>query len=206
MPIEVTGIQNFYDAARTTDFSRDFQFRIIQLGSNQYTAEIEPYIVFMTTATLPNRTINNQAVPYMGLSFNVPGSVSYTGSEAWAVTFRCPQDFSVRSTLERWQINTFDDETSSGDYSVPARDSVIHCALLNNAGTSIREYVLYGCYVAALGDIAYDVTGSGAPVTFQATLAYQYWRLVKALPGRVAVPLGNQVGTGGPNTVTAAVI
>lgn len=203
MPIDVTGIQNFYDAARTTDFSRNFQFRVLQLGSNQYTADIEPYIVFMTTASLPNRTINNQAVPYMGLQFNVPGSVSYTGSDAWNVTFRCPQDFSVRSTLEQWQINIFDDETSSGDFAVPARDSVIHLALLNNAGTAIREYVLYGCYIQALGEVAYDITGTGAPVEFTAVLAYQYWRLTKALPGNVAVPAGSQAGISGPNTVLA---
>jgi hypothetical protein len=157
-------------------------------------------MVFMTTASLPTRTINNQAVPYMGLNFNVPGSVSYSGSDAWSVTFRCPQDYSIRDTLEAWQINIFDDETSTGDYSVPARDSVIHLALLNNAGTSIREYVLYGVYPTALGDVGYDVTGTGAPVTFTATLAYQYWRLVKSLGRTTAVPLGNLVGTGAPNT------
>lgn len=196
MPIEVTGIQNFYDAARTTDFSRDFQFRILQIGSNQYNQEFQNRMVFLSTASLPNRTINNQTVPYMGLTFNVPGSVSYAGSEGWNVTFRMPQDFSLRDTLERWQVSTFDDETSTGDYSLPSRDSVIHLALLNNAGTAIREYVLYGVYVTALGEVGYDLKGSGAPVEFSATLAYQYWRLVKSLGGNIAVPLGNRVGTG----------
>lgn len=200
MAIEVTGIQNFYEAAATTDFSRDFQFRILQLGPDSRSREFQDRMVFLTTASLPNRTINNQTVPYMGLAFNVPGSVSYTGSESWAVTFRIPQDFSIRDTLERWQIDTFDDETSTGNYHVPKKDSVISMGLLNNAGDTIRIYTLYGVYVVALGDVAYDLKGSGAPMEFSATLAYQYWRLTLPTARKVAVPLGNRTGTG-VNTV-----
>jgi len=175
--IDLTGIQNFYDVARIGDFSRDFQFRIIQLGSNEWDTELGPSkTVYMTTASIPNRAINNQTVPYMGLNFNVPGSVSYPGSEGWSVTFRMPQDYSIRDTLERWQITTFDDETSTGDYNIPGRDSVIELGLLNTAGNVIRFYTLYGVYVVNLGEVAYDITGSGAPMTFPATLAYQYWR------------------------------
>ncbi len=180
--IDLTGIQNFYDQARIGDFSRDFQFRIIQLGPNQFSTLLGPSkLVYMTTATVPNRAINNQAVPFMGLSFNVPGSVSYPGSDGWAVTFRMPQDYSIRDTLETWQIGTFDDETSTGDYNIPGRDSVIELGLLNSAGNITRHYTLFGVYVVNLGDVAYDLTGGGTPLTFTATLAYQYWRLGSAI-------------------------
>lgn len=194
MPLTETGIQNFYDAARHQDFARDFQFRILQLGPNQYNSQYLNQLVYLTTATLPNRAINNQVVPYMGLGFNVPGSVSYPGSDGWAVTFRMPQNHGIRSTLEKWQINTFNDDTSTGDYAIPDRSSVIHLALLNNAGDSIREYVMYGVYVVNLGDVSYDITGSGAPVTFTATLAYQYWRLNKDLQGGNALQSVSPVG------------
>ncbi len=192
MPLEETGIQNFYDAARLTDFARDFQFRVLQLGPNQYNSQYQNQLVYMTTASLPNRSINNQTVPYMGLNFNVPGSVSYPGSEGWAVTFRMPQNHGIRRTLENWQFNIFDDETSTGDYAIPARNSVIHLALLNNAGTSIREYIMYGVYIVNLGEVSYDIAGTGAPVTFTATFAYQYWRLAKDLQG------GNALGAAAP--------
>ena len=179
MPLAEQGIQNFYDAARASDFARDFQFRILQLGPNIYNSQLQDRLVFLTTATLPNRSITNQPVPFMGLQFNVPGSATYPGSEGWGVTFRCPQDFAIRRTLESWTRDTFDDETSTGDYTIPSRASVIHLSLMNNAGASIREYILYGVYCQSLGDMSYNLEGSGAPVTFTATLAYQYWRLAK---------------------------
>lgn len=188
MPLETTGIQNFYDAAYTLDFSRDFQFRILQMGIDRYTRVLQNRMVFLTTANLPNRTINNQAVPYMGLSFNVPGSVSYAGSDAWAVTFRMPQDFSIRGILEQWSRDVFDDEISTGDYTIPGRDSVIEMALIDNAGNYIRHYTLFGVYVLALGDMAYDLKGAGAPVELQATLAYQYWRVTKAESTGIRLP------------------
>jgi hypothetical protein len=189
MPINIPGIQNFYDAAISTDFSRDFQFRIIQMGSIRYDIDLSDRMIFMTTSTLPNRIINNQPVPFMGLSFNVPGSTAYTGSDAWAVTFRMPQDFSLRDTFELWQRDIFDEDSSTGDYKVPRRDSIIHLALLDNYMKVIREYKLYGVYIVNLGDVTYTLTGGGTPVEFTATLAYQYWALAKETPHQPSLNL-----------------
>jgi len=34
---------------------------------------------------------------------------------------------------------------------------------------------LVGIYPVTIGDVSYDMTGSGEPVTIEATLAYQWW-------------------------------
>jgi hypothetical protein len=78
-------IQKFYSTAVQRDFARLFQFRLTSFGNVVFSTEQYTYV---ETASLPGRTINNVQVPYMGLQFNVPGTVSYPGSTGYAVTFR----------------------------------------------------------------------------------------------------------------------
>jgi len=164
-------IQKFYNAAKANEFARDFQFRIRVLGPFN-----EDDLVYMTTSTLPGRAISNQPVPFMGLQFNVPGSVTYTGSESWGVTFRCDEGINIRNKLENWQKEIFDDQTSTGKYGVPAEEATLD--LLGKDLEPLRRYNLIGIYPVTIGPLNYDVTGSGAPVTFEASFAYQYWRLI----------------------------
>ncbi|MHA2031647.1 MAG: hypothetical protein ACW99Q_19895 [Candidatus Kariarchaeaceae archaeon] len=164
-------IQQFYNAAKANEFARDFQFRIRVLGP--FT---EDDLVYMTTSTLPGRSISNQPVPFMGLQFNVPGSVSYDGSDSWTVNFRCDEGINIRNKLENWQKEIFDDETSTGKYGVPAEEATLD--LLGKDLEPLRRYNLIGIYPVSIGPLNYDITGTGTPVNFDATFAYQYWRLV----------------------------
>jgi hypothetical protein len=167
-------ISDFYRIAQERDFARQFQFRMIQLANTNFDEE---ELVYLETATLPGRTINNIQVPYMGLQFNVPGTASYPGSDSYAVTFRCDQNYNIRSVLENATFNTFDDSASIGDYNIARNSSVIVLNLLNKIGGTVRQYTLYGAYVASLGEISYDISDNGSIVKVPATLAYQYWRV-----------------------------
>lgn len=184
------GIQGFYQKAQTEDFARDFQMRILQMGTGAEASALDSdnEFAYITSTTLPNRQIINQATPYMGLSFNVPGAVTYPGSDGWSVTFRLGQNYGVRQTLEHWQRRVFDDKTSTGDYSVPGINSVIELGLIDNLGEIIRRYRLVGVYPVSLGEITYDQTGGGTPVTFATTLAYQYWDQPGDTPKRSGRP------------------
>jgi hypothetical protein len=164
-------IQQFYNAAKANEFARDFQFRIRVLGPLT-----EDDLVYMTTSTLPGRAISNQPVPFMGLQFNVPGSVTYTGSDAWTVQFRCDEGINIRNKLENWQKEIFDDESSTGKYGVPAEEGTLD--LLGKDLEPLRRYNLIGIYPVDIGALNYDITGTGVPVTFDVTFAYQYWRLI----------------------------
>lgn len=163
-------IQNFYAAAQAQEFARDFQFRVRTLGPF-----VDNDLLYVTTTTLPGKEINNQPVPFMGLNFNVPGSVSYTGSDAWDVVFRCDEGLNIRNKLENWIKEIFDDQTSTGKYGVPTEQATMD--LLGKDLNPIRRYNFIGIYPKTLGPIDYDMTGNGAPRTFTATFAYQFWRL-----------------------------
>ena len=170
------GISNFYNAAAQNDFMRTNLFRVIQLGGTRFTAN---ELLYITSTTLPGRAITNIQVPFMGLQFNVPGTATYPNSGGWNVTFRIPQNLSIRRKFEQWTRDVFNDIDSSGSYSIPSDDasnSVI-LSLIDKVGTPIRTYTLYGSYCQSVGDVSIDITASGEVMLQQATLAYQYWRL-----------------------------
>lgn len=169
-------IIKFYDVAQQKDFARQFQFRIAQLANTNFG---ENDFVYLESANLPGRAITNVPVPFMGLQFNVPGTVTYPGSDAWNVTFRSDQNYDIRATLENATVNTFDDATSTGDFNIARRSSLITINLLGKGGSVVRQYTLYGAYVVSVGESTYNLTDSGSVVTVPATLAYQYWRVTQ---------------------------
>ena len=169
-------IQDFFRVAQERGFSRDFMMRVRAIGNDTFD---EDDFVYLTTKTLPSRSISNQAVPYMGLSFNVPGTVTYPGSDNWNLTFRNDLKGVLRKKLEDWQVNDiFNDETSTGDLSVRGVDKLIQLDLIDDQDKVLNTYKLYGAYIKELGTVDYDQTGTGAPTTFTAVLAYHYWRHV----------------------------
>jgi hypothetical protein len=167
-------ISDFYRAVQQKDFARQFQFRLVQLANTNFG---ESELIYVETASLPGRSITNVQVPFMGLQFNVPGTATYPGSDAYAVTFRCDQNYNIRAALENATFNTFDDGTSTGDYNIARNSSVITLNLLNKTGGTVRQYTLYGAYVVSVGESAYNLGDTGSIQTIPTTLAYQYWRV-----------------------------
>jgi len=196
-------IQKFYQTAAANDFARLFQFRVSdwQIDGVQLLPDDAEF--YIETANLPGKVINNVQVPYMGLQFNVPGTVSFPNSNAWAVTFRCDSNYAIRDALEQEMARIFSVASSSGDYALPFTSSVLTLDLLgktadqSNVPQAIRKYTLQGVYVVGLQDTQYDIKDSGAIATVQVNLAYQYWTSAKT--GVInAIPRGNNVaGTGG---------
>jgi hypothetical protein len=167
-------IQNFHLAAQKRDFARKNLFRILYIDTGISTINFDASdYVYITTTSLPKRAIKNLELPFMGLNFNIPGTANYPGSGAWSVTFRMPQDLSIRKKLEAWTRAVFDDATSTGQYGMPTGN--IEMALMDKAGKPIRNYLLKGAYCVTLGEYGLDMTDSGSVVEQEATIAYQYW-------------------------------
>ena len=173
-------IQDFYRVAQERDFTRDFQFRVMDITDRGVSVVTQDDLVYAETGTLPARGVTTTAVPYMGLNFNLPGTAQYTGSEGYAIAFRADGEHILRTVFENWQKAIFDDETSTGQYRLFS-NSTITLGLLNQDFNVTRTYELVGCWPVTVGELAYDMKGAGAPITFTATLAYQYWRR-KILP------------------------
>lgn len=165
----------FYQNAINKDFARQNLFRILYISSGSSNIIFnETDLVYVTATNLPKRAIKNVKVPFMGLDFNVPGTANYPNSDGWSVTFRMPQDLSIRSKLEIWTRRTFDDATSTGAYELKNLGTVA-LALMGKGGQVLRVYQLVGAYCVTMGDYKLDVTTAGEIVTQDATIAYQYW-------------------------------
>ena len=171
----MANIQQFYATAANRDFARLFQFRLLGRFANINFEDLD-HMAYLESASLPGRSITNVPVPYMGLSFNLPGTVTYPGSTGYQVTFRCDAAYDIRAALEAATFNTFDEATSTGEYGVPGARQILELQLLDKTLAPARTYQLYGAYVQSLADTAYTVTDTGTVATIQATLAYQFWR------------------------------
>jgi len=207
-------IQNFYGSAVQNDFARLFQFRVLalQMNSNRINFGYQngPN-VYIETANLPGRTINNIPVPFMGMSFNVPGTTSFPGSNNYPVVFRCDQSYAIRSDLEKLLVHTFHIGNTAGQYNTPGQDNILTMQLFGkNVGDqtgpqAVRTYTLHGVYLVSLADTQHDVKDTGTISTITATLAYQYWTAGagQAIPspaldtwGGAAADTGATIGTG----------
>ena len=86
MPDVRQTISDFYRVAQERDFSRDFQFRVLNIQSADGSFTItEDDLVYAKGGSIPGRTISVAEVPYMGLNFKVPGGATYTGE--YSLTF-----------------------------------------------------------------------------------------------------------------------
>jgi len=188
-------IQDFYRISSNKDFARLFQFRVVKFGNINFSDDQRTYI---ETASLPGRTINNIQVPYMGLNFNLPGTVSYPGSAGYQVTFRCDESYDIRAALEAEMFNTFDENSSSGEYSLPKSDKVLILELFDKNFQVARQYTLFGVYIQALADTQYDIKDNGTLASVQATLAYQFWRSgASGTQGSTGIPYPRTVNSWG---------
>ena len=196
MPEIKQTITDFYRVAQERDFSRDFHFRVLSIdaGDSAGVSFDEDDLVYVRSASLPGRTIQNKQAQYMGMNFNIPGSVTYPGSEGWALEFYSDQAARLRAIFESWSFDIFDDASSTGNYNTPSQNSVINLLQLDAQLEGVAEYKLYGCYLTDLGEVGYTPSaGSGEPMTFNATMAYQYWRREKSSAKSLFRNMGNGI-------------
>lgn len=173
-------ISDFYRVAQVRDFARDYQFRVLSIntGDSGVTFDQDD-LVYVRTASLPERAIQNKAVPFMGLNFNVPGNATYPNSEAYALEFYADAQSKIRQKFEQWSLDTFNDANSTGNYFMPKQNSSIDLVQLDSQMNKIAQYQLVGVSVRNVGPLQYNIAeGTGETVKFTATVSYHYWRKV----------------------------
>lgn len=169
-------IQNFYRAAADRDFSRDFLFRVTQMQLQGVPALDEGDLIYVRAAQLPGRNISNVAVPYMGLNLNIPGSVTYPGSDSYNISFYLDANSNLRNYFEQASRSLFDDQTSTGEYGTPDDDFFIQLAQLDKELEPVAEYKLIGASLRNISNIDYQIaTGTGATVNIDATISYHFY-------------------------------
>lgn len=181
-------IRGFYQQAADLDFSRDFLFRVTDINivatnreaaanvSNNIVSMNDSELVYVRTATLPGRDINNVEAKYMGMAFNIPGGVTYPNSAAYSLEFYCDSQSGLRERFMAASFDTFNDDSSTGLYATPGAESYVSLVQLDKDLNATVEYTLVGASIRSVGDISYEIAeGTGNFKTFNVTLAYHFW-------------------------------
>jgi len=172
-------ITDFYRVATNREFARDYNFRVLSIntgGASDVTFDQDD-LVYVKTASLPARQIKNVEVPYMGLNFNLPGNVTYPGSDSYEMTFYADAQSKIRQKFEQWSIDIFNDANSTGNYFAPKQTAIIDLVQLDNQLNKVAQYQLVGVSVRNVGPINYNIAaGTGETIEFVATVSYHYWR------------------------------
>ena len=174
-------IQKFYEVAQERDFSRDCFFRILSIsfGDGSKVTFDENDLVYAKGGQLPGRTITNQQVSFMGLQFNISGTVKYDGSEAYNIKFFADEKSILRDKLEAASREVFDDQTSTGNYHIAKASAVIDLVQLDPEFNVVKHYQLVGAAVRKINSIEYNYSGDGKPVEIDCTISYHYYNIIK---------------------------
>ena len=175
-PNQVSGIRDFYNAAVSQQFLRDFNFRLTNVTTTALTLSQEDEIVYAIAKKLPGRNITDQTQKFMGMDIHYGGSVTYPGSGDYQLSFFMSANGKMREKLERASRIIFNDLTSTGDYRVPGSDQRMTLALIDPNLQVMKSYTLVGVQFRNIGDLNMDyLDGNGKLVTCDCTLAYQWY-------------------------------
>ena len=147
MDVPQQTINSFFNNAVIRDFSRDFLFRVDSIKFDNGALITPTGLLYAKTATLPGRTIVNQQVKYAGQTFNIPGSVEFPGSEAYKLTFYCPENSDIREILMNESTRTFGNifgiaGSGQNGGSIANANSVITLLQLNKNLDALFKYRL----------------------------------------------------------------
>lgn len=181
-------IRRFYTEAQNREFSRDFLFKVSLLQVGGLIIE-EKDLVYIKAAKLPERTLANIDVKYMGVSFNLPGVPTYGEAAGYSLTFYCDAASELHHMFMVESARTFNDGSSTGDYNIASPKNKIILSQLDKQLNPIRNFTLIGASIRKVGGIEYSIAeGTGAPVTFEVSFGYHYFEVTK--------PTGVQKGEG----------
>lgn len=171
----VPGIKEFYSAAAKQQFLRDFNFRVLAVNTEAL-ALTSDEIVYAIGSQLPSRNISNHSQKFMGLDINYAGSVTYPGSDSYKLSFIVDASGAMRQKLERTSRTLFNDQSSTGSYSVPGPENIITLGLIDPKLETMVSYNLCGAQFRNIGEMAFNyLEGSGDLVKCDCTLSFVYY-------------------------------
>ena len=111
----------------------------------------------------------------MGLDFNIPGNVKYTGSDQYKVKFFADQKFQLWDKFTEWTREVFEDENSTGNYYTPKASATITLLAVDNELNPVKKITLVGVVCRSVGELEYELADAGTLQSFDATFSYHFW-------------------------------
>jgi len=171
-----TTITDFFQRAASKQFARDFLFRIKQVTIAGQTFVGNGDLVYARSGSLPGRNIENKQAKYFGQNFNVPGAATYPNSEGYQIEFYHDEAIELRKKFESASRTVFNDATSTGEYQMPGRESVIVLSVLNRQLEETSTITLIGASIRNINPVDYSIAdGNGEILKLTVTLSYHLY-------------------------------
>lgn len=129
-------------------------------------------INFLAQSTqVPAMTMGVIEVPYMGRKIKVAGDRTYA---EWTTTVMVEEDFGLRDTLERWQMDINQAEANTRALVGEQYKKDAQIFLFDKQGGIARQYDLIGLWPSDVGTIELDWNTTDTIATYQVTWAFDY--------------------------------
>ena len=151
-----------------------FTANVPQIDQNVFSGKQGPSLVFQAKgAQLPESSVGEIIVPYLGRQVKVPGDRTY---QDWTITVISDEAMGLRKEFEKWNaiLNGHVTNTPAGDVYGWTTQTTAEVKQLNRIGGESHSYLLTGVFpkeVSAI-DLAYD--NNDTVMEFTVTLAYTY--------------------------------
>ena len=171
-------IQNFYQSATKYGLARNNAFRVKNISGDAgsfFAGDTAELLIFAKDGAIPSRVVKTGEVKYKSFSFVVPLEAQYPENQSWKVTFYCDANYILRQLLEKWSVGTYNEHSNNS--TLDWTNCNIELALVDYTRGSMienRTYTLVGCFPVNIGSLSFDTTSTGAPLTLDMTLAFQY--------------------------------
>lgn len=184
-------INKFFLNAVQSDFSRDIFFRVADIRFDGGFRINENDLIYAKAASIPARQIGNVEAKYAGLTFNLPGTVTFPGSEGYEIDFYCDQYSRLRNIFLAESRRIFDHEngiagSGSGVLNgTPANGgSYILLQHLDKNLNTVLSYRLIGASIRNVGAMDFQMAeGTGAIMSFKVTIAYHFFNIEQPIQG-----------------------
>ena len=172
-------LQNFMavmkDGARPNQFYCDLSLPAALIGSIPNGALAENRMKFYIKATsIPSMTNGEIVIPFRGGQYKIPGDKTFGD---WSITVVNDTDFVIRDALERWHDliigNVNRDSAVEDDPMAYMSNGTV--AQLSRNDTTLKTYLMTGCWPKEIGEIALSSDSENQIEEFTVTFALQWW-------------------------------
>ena len=173
-------LKQFYLAARTFGFSRDFQARvdIIKLNGFEFILGDEASdtaYLYIKEFSLPGVKKSVASVKYKGVDINAPSTRDFGNSKSWEVTFYVDTYLRLRSWLEDRLIESAANTPNSTNHIPNEAKDIAQVSVYDDLLNKVITYKIKGLFIKELPNQGYNVSGDGKIQEVKAVFGYQTW-------------------------------
>ena len=173
-------LKQFYLAARTFGFSRDFQARvdIIKLNGFEFILGDEASdtaYLYIKEFSLPGVKKSVASVKYKGVDINAPSTRDFGNSKSWEVPFYVDTYLRLRSWLEDRLIESAANTPNSTNHIPNEAKDIAQVSVYDDLLNKVITYKIKGLFIKELPNQGYNVSGGGKIQEVKAVFGYQTW-------------------------------